>query len=384
MEYRCISCGKKYQEEQRYFCECSGLLELVLDAPKVSKSQLRRREFNHWRYKEFYPVACKVTMGEGGTRLVRAERLERSLGIKKVYLKDETTNPTDSFKDRGTTVEVSRALEMNATGTIVASTGNMGASCSAYCALAGLRCTILTPKDISHSVRTQIGVYGNRLIEVEGSYDDCAKYAKEVSEKHGLFLLGDYAFRKEGQKSIVFEILDQLDFESPDWIILPVGNGTLLSGTWKGVNDFHKAGLIKSRPKLVGVEAKSAASLQGKKVEKVKPKTIAHSIAVGEPTAGISVLKAIKESKGLMRGASDEEMLGAQKYLAKKEGLFVQPGSASVIAALHRLREEGKIKENDTVVAVMTGDGLKRPEPVRVRASFVIENEKELWDIFER
>lgn len=382
MDYKCVSCGKRYPGGQRYFCTCGEPLDVIFDIPAVSKSQLRRRQFNHWRYKEFYPVRCRVSMGEGGTRLVQADALMKSLGVKSLHLKDETCNPTGSFKDRGTTVEVSRALEMGAESVVVASTGNMGASCSAYSALGGIRCTVLTPKEISHSVRVQIGVYGTRLIEVEGTYDECAQLAREVSERHGLFLLGDYGFRKEGQKSVAFEMLDQLDFESPDWIILPVGNGTLCSGVWKGIKEFFDVGLIKSKPRLVGVEAKGAAPLVSGK--RVRPKTIAHSIAVGEPTEGTSVLKAIKESRGMLKTASDEQMLGAQKYLAKKEGIFVQPGSATVVAILHQLLEEGIIGGKDSVVAVLTGHGLKHPEPVRVRASFVVENRKELEDIFER
>ena len=378
----CVKCKKEYPLENIHFCECGGPLEIRydLDGVNLTKDKLKRRHFSHWKYAELFPTKKRVSMGEGGTRLIKSRELGKRFRLGELYIKEELSNPSGSFKDRGSTVEVSQAIAERAKKLCVASTGNMGASCSAYSALAGLPIYVFAPRYISHCVRVQMSVCGSRLIEVEGDYDECAELARVASKKYGLYLMGDYAYRKEGEKSVAFEILEQLNFESPDCILSPVGNGTLISAVWKGIKEFHELGLIEKKPKLIGVQAKGASPVyngfEGKIIPE-KPKTIAHAIAVGNPTDGISAIKAIKESKGKIMQISDERMLGAQKLLARKEGLFVQPAAAISIAALHDLD-----LEDERVVCIATGHGLKRPEAVRVRASFLIKKERELKNIF--
>jgi len=390
MEYECVVCGQKYLlSEVRYFCNCGGALDIryALKKIKLSRQKLRARPFNHWRYAELYPVKPLVSLQEGGTRLIPAHNLSNSLGLENVFVKEEISNPTGSFKDRGSTVEVSRALEKDAKEVCVASTGNMGASCSAYAAVANLPAHVFVPKDISHSVRVQIGIYGAKLVEVEGNYDECASLVRMASKKYGSYLLGDYVFRKEGQKSVVFEILDQLNFSSPDHILCPIGNGTLISALWKGICEFHAIKLIKKKPKLIGFQAEGASpvykALMSGHFSPEKPSTIAHAIAVGNPTEWFSAVNAVKQSGGGIIKIPDEKMLSAQKLLAKQEGLFVQPGAAIAIAGLEALVSKNFFKSKDTIVPIVTGHGLKRVEPVRVRASMVIKpREEELERIF--
>ena len=386
MEYRCVHCRKTYPiSEARYFCDCGAALDLHFKIPKVSKATLSHRPFNHWRYKEFYPVSNRISLGEGGTHLFKSQKLGSDLNID-LYFKEEFSNPTWSFKDRGTSVEVSRALELGIKKSIVASTGNMGASVSAYCSVAGIKNHVIIPLHTSHTVRVQIGVYHPTVIELDGTYDHCASLAREANKKYGLYLFGDYAFRKEGTKSIAFEILDQLNFKPPDWIILPIGNGTLISSTWKAINEFKKAGLIRKLPSLIGLQAKGAdpiASHKGNCIHPQKPHTEAHAIEVGRPTEWEAALAAIRQSKGHLLSLSDRKILLAQKDFARKEGFFIQPGSAITVAGLHHFIKQGTITPNSKVVLLLTGSGLKRPEPVHIRASYVIANDKEFHAIFQ-
>ncbi len=382
-----MKCKKEHPlNETLYTCKCGGPLEIryELDKIELTKKTLKKRPAGMWKYSELYPVKKRVSLGEGGTKLVKAKRIGESLKLKELYIKEERSNPTGSFKDRGSTVEMSRAIEAKAKRMCVASTGNMGASTSAYAAVSQIPLYVLAPKHISHSVRVQIGVYGSKLIEVEGTYDECSEMAKEISRKHGMYLLGDYAYRKEGQKSMVYEILEEKNFKPPSHIICPIGNGTLLSAIWKGIKEFETLGLINTRPRLIGVQAEKASPVykaytEKKEIRPEKPETIAHAIAVGNPTDGISALKAVKESKGRILQISDERMLGAQKLLAKKEGMFVQPAAAAPIAALYDLAE----KRTDNIVCIATGDGLKRPEPVHTRASAIVKEAKELDELLE-
>lgn len=391
MEYACVACGLKYHiSEVRYSCSCGGALEIRYDLKKIkiSRARLRKRPFNHWRYRELYPVNPLISLQEGGTRLVPAHNLSGSLGLENIFVKEELSNPTGSFKDRGSTVEVSRAMEKGAREVCVASTGNMGASCSAYAAVASLPAHVFVPKDISHSVRVQIGVYGSKLVEVEGNYDDCARLARVASKRYGSYLLGDYVFRKEGQKSVAFEILDQLDFSPPDYILCPIGNGTLISALWKGVSEFYELKLIRKKPRLIGFQAEGASpvykALNSGHFSPERPNTMAHAIAVGNPTEWVSAVNAVKHSRGDILKIPDEKMLSTQKALAKAEGFFVQPGAAIAIAGLQELAAKSFFKSNDKIVCVVTGHGLKRVEPVHVRASMVIKpREAELERVFK-
>lgn len=369
----CNTCGNTYPAGKRIFrCgKCGGSLEVIFDYKKmkgVTPKLLRSRKFNHLRYLEFYPVRKPVSIQEGGTPLIRSSNIERTLGLGfQLWFKNECSNPSGSFKDRGSSIEIAKALEFRAKRVVCASTGNMGASVSAYSGIANLDCYIFTPEDAVPVKLEQILGYGAKLYKMSGSYSQAEKLVREANKNYGVYLLGDYLYRREGTKSVGFEILDQLDFKAKNlWIVSPVGNGTLISAIWKSVREFETLGLIKDRPKLIGIQAegcnpvtkafKRHLSVKANK----KAKTIAVAIECGEPLDGERALASVKESGGFMESISDGEILKAREMLAKKEGLFAEPAGAVSLAGL--LKVKNRIKPKSKVVCLVTGHGLKTPK----------------------
>ena len=347
----------KYPREEIY-CSIGGgeRLEIVYDYAKLKKKVnwkvLRTRKFDHWRYKEFYPTLKQyVSLGEGGTPLVASK------GHGNLLFKLESLNPTGSFKDRGSTVEISHALECGAKKIFCASTGNMGASVSAYCARAGLPCEIVVPGYAPREKLIQIGQHGATVTKIKGNYAAAVALANKKCTKKGSFLVGDYAFRGEGEKSIGFEIADEV---VADYIVAPIGNGTMLSGVWKALVEMKKVGLISKLPKLIGVQAKGCAPVvtafrSKKKITAVNPKTIATAIACGNPLDGERVLHALWDSGGDVLSVSDKEILSARKHLATTEGIDAEPSGAVAYAGYRKLR----IPRFKKVVVLVTGHGLK-------------------------
>jgi len=368
----CSTCGRTYKTSQRIFrCgKCGGSLEVVFDYGKikVTKSLLRSRAFNHMRYSELYPVKKAVSVQEGGTPLVRSSNLERLFRMNfQLWFKNECSNPSGSFKDRGSSVEVAKALEFRAKKVVCASTGNMGASVSAYSGIANLECFIFTPEDAVPVKLEQILGYGARLYKISGSYSQAERLVREANRKYGIYLLGDYLYRREGTKSVGFEILDQLDFKARNlWIVSPVGNGTLISAVWKAVKEFETLGLIKEKPRLIGIQAEGCSpvtrAFRGReKVEPSKrPKTLAVAIECGDPLDGERALASIRESGGFMESVSDGEILKARELLARHEGMFAEAAGAVSLAGL--LKAKRRIKPNSRVVCIITGHGLKTPK----------------------
>ncbi|NIO23038.1 MAG: threonine synthase [Candidatus Aenigmarchaeota archaeon] len=370
----CETCGRKYPAGRKIFrCgRCGGSLEVIFDygkmRRKVNLKLLRSRRFDHLRYLEFYPVKKPVSIQEGGTPLVRSSNIEHSLGLGfQLWFKNEGLNPSGSFKDRGSSIEIAKAKEFRARKVVCASTGNMGASVSAYSGLANLECYIFTPEDAVPVKLEQILGYGARLYKISGSYSQAEKLVREANRKYGVHLLGDYLYRREGTKSVGFEILDQLDFRTKDlWIVSPVGNGTLISAVWKAVKEFETLGFIKDRPKLIGVQAEGCnpvvkAFRSGVNVKPFKrARTVAVAIECGDPLDGRRVLESIRESGGFMESVSDGEILKAREMLARKEGLFAEPAGAVSLAGL--LKAGKRIKKRSKVVSLVTGHGLKTPK----------------------
>lgn len=314
-----------------------------------------------------------VSIGEGGTSLNRCQKLSEILGLKELYIKNEGENPTGSFKDRGMTVGVTKALELGMNRVACASTGNTSASLAAYAAKAGLECIVLIPSGkVAFGKLTQAIIHGARVIQIRGNFDEALKIAREICLTHKVYLLNSLnPYRLEGQKTTAFEIIDQLSRGVPDKILVPVGNAGNISAIWKGFKELHELGLSKSLPEMVGIQAEGAAPIansmkQGLEAVKFveKPETLATAIRIGSPVNWKKAVRAIKDSGGLVETVSDNEILEAQGLLAQCEGLFVEPASAASVAGLKKLVKMGLIGNDEKVVCIATGHGLKDPDVV--------------------
>ena len=359
---RCYVCHKQYpRTRMQYRCDCGGGLEILYDYAKLRKvvswKILLERPLNHWRYAEFYPTLKQcVSLGEGGTPLIR------SFKHSKLHFKLEGCNPTGSFKDRGSTIEISHALEFGHPSIVCATTGNMGASVAAYSARCGLHCEIVLPDDAAGTKIEQIRTYGATISPVRGNYTDAMNLAFVKHTENKQFLVGDYCFRGEGEKSVGFEIVDQFLLEhqrAPDYIIVPVGNGTLVSGIWKGLKEFKGAGLISRLPKIVGVQATGCNPIEiayrtNRAIRPQIPKTMAGAVACGDPLDGVAALRAVHESGGTLLSFTDREILSARHDIAQSEGIDVEPSGALPYAAWKKLQLNSK-----HCVLVLTGNALK-------------------------
>jgi threonine synthase len=360
------------------------------------------RQLGAWKYREVLPIERAesiVTLSEGGTGLHRCRRLGRKLGLTRLYVKNEGENPTGSFKDRGMTVAISKAKELGKRKVLCASTGNTAASLAAYSARAGMECIVLVPKGkVAGGKMLQVTMHGAKIIQVKGDFDQAFKTTLELAErKRELYLMNSInPYRLEGQKTLAFEISDQLDSKTPDTVILPVGNGGNISAAWKGFTEFQQLSIAKTRPRMIGIQAEKAAPIakavkkRENKIHPVQnPQTIATAIRIGSPVNWPKVLGAIRESKGTAETVTDPEILEAQKELATSEGIFVEPASAASIAGLKKLKANGRIDSSEIVVCVTTGHGLKDPSVLerlpKTRTSYTLEiTDRTSLDALER
>lgn len=318
------------------------------------------------KYKDFLPVTKAtpiVTLNEGNTPLIYSCYLSELIKGE-VYLKYEGLNPTGSFKDRGMTMAISKALEEKHKAVMCASTGNTSASAAAYSARAGIKCIVLIPKGaIALGKLAQALIHGAQVIAVDGNFDDALNLVKEITAKYPIQLVNSInPYRIEGQKTGAFEICDQLGF-APDFHAIPVGNAGNITAYWKGYKEYKEKSKIKSLPKMIGFQAEGAAPIvRGKVVE--KPETIATAIRIGNPASWKQAESARDESKGLIDMVSDDEILEAYKILASKEGVFVEPASAASVAGVIKLNKKGYFKDikNPKLVCILTGHGLKDPD----------------------
>ncbi len=317
-------------------------------------------------------------MGEGGTPLARLPQLPGLEGVR-VYAKLESSNPTGSFKDRGMTVAVTIARASGARAVVVASTGNTAAAAAAYAARAGMRSIVLIPAGkVAWGKLAQTMHHGATIVEVDGSFDDALKAVMEAVERDELlYPLNSFnPWRLEGQKTIGFEIVDQLGGEAPDWIIVPVGNAGNISAIWKGLKELDAYGLLRGDlPRMAGIQAEGAAPLVeawkkglDEPIWFDKPETIATAIRIGRPVNWPKAMDAVRESGGVFEAVSDKRILEAHKLLARRAGIAVEPASAASLAGLIKLREEGIVERGDTVAIVLTGHGLKDPDTMRLGA----------------
>jgi threonine synthase len=312
------------------------------------------------RWRERLPVTAStpiVSLGEGGTPLIPADRVAKAAGLKpgSVYLKLEGMNPTGSFKDRGMTLAVTKALEAGATGVLCASTGNTSASAAAYAARAGLRCVVFLPKGkVATGKLAQAVMHGAEIVEVSGNFDQALELATRAAKSAGFALVNSSnPFRIEGQKTGAFEVVEQLG-RAPDWHFMPVGNAGNITAYWKGYRELGAA------PRMCGWQAAGAAPLVlGRPVP--NPKTIATAIRIGNPVSWKTALAARDESDGLIDKVTDTEILAAYRFLAREEGVFCEPCSAAPVAGLFK-RARARRKPEGLIVCVLTGHGLKDPE----------------------
>ncbi|HEU5298785.1 MAG TPA: threonine synthase [bacterium] len=316
-------------------------------------------------YRAHLPVTDRtpvVTLLEGGTPLIRS----RFAGDAAVWLKVEAGNPTGSFKDRGMTVAVSKALEAGARGVICASTGNTAASASAYAGRSGLPCALIIPADgVALGKLVQAAAHAAAIIPIEGTFDAALDLARAAAERFGLTLVNSVnPHRLEGQKTAAFEVCDALG-RAPETLIIPVGNAGNITAYWRGFTEYHAAGRIATRPRLIGVQAEGAAPLvRGRPVE--RPQTVASAIRIGRPASWQPAMRAVEESGGELFTVTDDEILAAQDLLGR-EGVFVEPASAASVAGYLKLRREGRAPRE--AVCVLTGHGLKDPAVIQERMS---------------
>ncbi|MDT7878072.1 MAG: threonine synthase [Candidatus Caldarchaeales archaeon] len=368
----CISCGEEYPYSQIiYRCSrCGDLLECRIEPGRVfSLLSLPGRVQSMWRYRELLPGFFRevVTLEEGYTRLVKAERLAKILGVRELYVKMEGLNPTGSFKDRGMSVGVSMAKTLGSRQVVCASTGNTSASLAAYASRAGLKCSVYIPEGkIALGKLFQARMFGAEIYQVRGSFDEALKMVLETAGTQAYILNSVNPWRIEGQKTAAFELWEQTGGRTDYFVVLPVGNSGNIAAYWKGFKELLENGLISEAPRLIGVQAEGASPI----VEAVSrqldylpqwsnPETIATAIRIGRPINWKKGVRAIRESGGTAVRVSDEEILSALRLLASVEGIATEPAGSAPIAAVRKLVEDGKLGQDDRVICIATGNMLK-------------------------
>ncbi len=318
------------------------------------------------QYRDYLPVSDKtpiITLHEGNTPLIKADNLSKTIGGgMDIYLKYEGMNPTGSFKDRGMTMAISKAVEEGSKAVMCASTGNTSASAAAYSARAGIDCIVLIPEgNIALGKLSQALMHGAKVVSVHGNFDDALEMVRAITDKHPITLVNSInPYRIEGQKSGAFEICDVL-CKAPNYHAIPVGNAGNITAYWRGYKEYKKAGIIDNLPKMIGFQAAGSAPIVNKCVIK-DPHTIATAIKIGNPASWKFAEEARDESGGLIDAVTDDEILEAYKMLARLEGVFVEPASAASVAGVIKLNKTGFFKKGDSIVCVVTGHGLKDPD----------------------
>jgi threonine synthase len=324
-------------------------------------------------YRDFLPVTDKtpiVTLYEGNTPLVPAPRLAEATDARmQIYLKCEGFNPTGSFKDRGMTVAISKALETGSRAVICASTGNTSAAAAAFAARAGIRAFVMVPKgSVALGKLSQAAIHGAKVLMVDGNFDQALTIVRQIAERYPVTLVNSVnPFRLEGQKTGAFEVCDQLG-RAPDYHLIPVGNAGNITAYWRGYREYHRAGRVKELPRMVGFQAAGAAPIYENRVIE-EPRTVATAIKIGNPASWGPALEAMKDSRGWIDIVTDEEILRAYRLLAREEGIFMESASAATVAGLIKLVKAGRFEPGSTLVLTLTGHGLKDPDTALESAS---------------
>ena len=371
---KCVKCGKEYAATPDVTtCECGGILDIVYDYEYIkqnfTKDMLKDRPNTMWRYRELLPVEENTPappLRVGWSPLYQADRLAKELGIKKLYVKDDGVNPTSSLKDRASAMAVAKAKEAGAEIIACSSTGNAASSLAGNAAAAGLKTFIFVPSRAPKGKVAQLMTFGANVISVQGDYEQTFELSKKAIDKWGWYnrnaAINPYL--SEGKKTVSLEIAEQLGWKMPDYLAISVGDGCTIAGVWKGLKDLYAIGFIDKLPRLISAQAEGCypinrAIANNEDWYPMEENTLADSIAVGVPRNAVKALNAIRESNGLVVNVSDEEIMAAQKLLGTTCGVFGEPAGVTGAAGLKKLCEQGVIGENDTVVSVVTGNGLK-------------------------
>lgn len=392
LKCRETDCGKTYPKEPLHICEyCFGKLGVDYDYKGIqdmmSREVIEGRPSNMWRYKELLPIDGEPTVGinVGFTPLLRARNLERALGHSEIYVKNDAVNsPTLSFKDRVVSVALSKAKEFGFDTVACATTGNLGNSVAAQSVQSGLKCFIFMPADLEQGKIIGTSIYGVNVVGIAGNYDGVNRLCTEIADQHGWAFvnINIRPFYAEGSKTFGFEIMEQLGWQTPKHIVVPMAGGSLITKIDKAISEFVKVGLIEeAETKIHGAQATgcnpiSAAVKAGEELfTPVKPDTIAHSIAIGNPADGYYAIETMRSTGGWAEDATDDEIVVGMKLLAETEGIFTETAGGVTIAVTKKLIDQGRIPRDESVVISITGNGLKTQEAVigKLRERVVIE-----------
>ena len=378
----CRECKKRYGTEFRYVCdECFGPLDVRYEGlPRLGPETFEGREQTYWRYRELLPVEDAsniISIGAGMTPLIKADALAERLGLRNVYIKNDSVNPTFSFKDRPAGVAVSKAKEFGMSRVGCASTGNLASATAAHAARGGLPCHIFAPSNIEMAKIAQALSYGADYISVDGTYDDANRIAAQAGDRLGIGVvnINMRSYYVEGSKTLAYEVAEQLGWSVPDNLVVPVGSGAMLNAICKGFEELESASLVPggdvrdmrvhaAQPVGCAPVVDAFANNRDAVAPVESPDTIAKSLAIGDPGDGRYVLKRLKQYDGTAEETSDDEIIDAILLLARTEGIFTEPAGGVAVATLQKMAEQKTIDPGDSVVCYVTGNGLKATEAV--------------------
>ncbi|MCZ7535317.1 MAG: threonine synthase [Acidimicrobiia bacterium] len=378
---RCRECGREYPADPIYTCEwCFGPLEVAYDYDAIRATTSRERIAagppSLWRYSDLLPAKSDpaLDLGTGFTPLVRADRLAEALGLGEVWVKNDTRNPTNSFKDRVVSVALGKALEFGFKTAACASTGNLANSVAAHAARAGLRSYVFIPADLEQGKVITTAVYGGNLVAVEGNYDDVNRLCAELAGTYewAFVNVNVRPYYAEGSKTLAYEVAEQLGWQVPDHVVVPVASGSLLTKIEKGFRELHRVGLLDDDPqvRVSGAQALGCSPVatawleESDTIRPVKPSTIAKSLAIGNPADGYFALDTVRRTGGAFAAVTDDEVVEGMRLLARTEGIFAETAGGVTVATLRRLAAEGVVTPDERVVVYVTGHGLKTLEAV--------------------
>jgi threonine synthase len=379
---RCRECGHAYPPEALHVCDfCFGPLEVDYDyeriAGAVSREEIAAGPLTMWRYAPLLPADARapVDLGAGFTPLVRADRLAAELGLGEVWIKNDTVNPTGSFKDRVVSVALTKARELGFKVAACASTGNLANAVGAHAARAGMKSFVFIPDDLEQGKVVMTAIYCGNLIAVKGNYDDVNRLCAELASEQPTWAFVNVNVRPyyaEGSKTLAFEIAEQLGWEAPDHVVVPIASGSQLTKVHKGFKELHQVGLLDgdygvriSGAQAVGCAPVATAFKEGTDVVRpVKPTGIAKSLAIGNPADGPYAVEAVRQTGGAIEAVTDEEVVDGIRLLARTEGIFAETAGGTTIATLAKLAAQGVVHRDERVVAIVTGHGLKTIEAV--------------------
>ncbi len=377
---RCRECGREYPQEPIHICEfCFGPVEVVYDYDRIkeniSPESIQAGPPTMWRYRPLLPIDSDniIDIGAGYTPLLRADNLGRALGLRNLYIKNDCVNPSYSFKDRVVSVATSKAIEFGFDTMACASTGNLACAVAAHAAKANLRAFVFIPADLEKGKILGAAIYEPNLVTVDGNYDDVNRLCSELADKYGWAFvnINIRPYYAEGSKTLAFEIAEQLGWRTPDRVVVPIASGALFTKVWKGFHELKKVGLINSVNTVMtaaqadGCSPVTTAFKQHTfTVTPVRPRTVAKSLSIGNPADGYYVLQIIEECGGIAESVNDQEIVDGMKLLARTEGIFAETAGGVTIANLKKLACAGQIDPDETIVALITGNGLKTQEAV--------------------